>query len=49
MDADCKSWKKDQKKMGDLQVKYKKKYNYTQIKASPDGQKIAYITNERGQ
>lgn len=44
-----KKWKKDQKKMGDLNVKYKKKYNYTQIKASPDGQKIAYVTNERGQ
>ena len=44
-----KSWKKDQKKMGDLHVKYKKKYKYTQIKSSPDGQKIAYITNERGQ
>ena len=43
------AWKKDQKKMGDLKVKYKKKFNYTQIKTSSNGQKIAYITNERGQ
>lgn len=44
-----KSWRKEQKMMGDLHVKYKKKYHYTQVKASPDAEKIAYVTNERGQ
>ncbi len=44
-----KSWKKEQKRMGDLPVKYKKKYEYSQFKLSPDKENMAYVTNEMGQ
>jgi len=44
-----KQWKKEQKYMGDLRVKYKKKYRYSQFKQSPDGNKMAFVTNELGQ
>lgn len=44
-----KEWKKLDKKMGELQVKYKKKYQYSQFKLSPDGNKMAFVTNEMGQ
>lgn len=47
--ASIKSWKKEQKKMGDLPVRYKSKYNYSQFELSPDGNKIVYTTNEKGQ
>ena len=35
--------------LGDLPVKAKSHYDYTQFKLSPDGSKIAYVTNELGQ
>ncbi len=42
-------WKKEQKQMGDLPVRYKKKYRYSQFTPSPDGERLAYVTNELGQ
>lgn len=47
--AAYKSWKKEQKYLGDLKVKYKRKYQYSQFKLSPDGENMAYVTNELGQ
>lgn len=44
-----KSWKKQQGQLGDLPVKYKKKYEYSQFKLSPDGENMAFVTNELGQ
>lgn len=44
-----KSWKKEQRYLGDLKVKYKKKYQYSQFKLSPDGENMAFVTNELGQ
>lgn len=41
-----KQWRK---KMGDLPVKYKGKYDYSEFKISPDGKFLAYVTNEMGQ
>jgi hypothetical protein len=40
---------KENKLMGDLKVKYKSKYHYTQFKLSPDGKYTAFVTNELGQ
>lgn len=37
------------KGLGDLPVRVKKHYDYSQFKVSPDGSKIAYVTNELGQ
>lgn len=47
--AAIRSWKKKQRMMGDLKVKYRKKYTYSQFTLSPDGSHIAYVTNELGQ
>ncbi|MCC6600075.1 MAG: PD40 domain-containing protein, partial [Crocinitomicaceae bacterium] len=44
-----KKWRKEQKMMGDLKVRYKKKYSYSQFRLSPDGKHIAYVSNELGQ
>lgn len=44
-----KAWKKQAKLMGDLPVKFKKKYVYSQFELSPDGSKLAFVTNELGQ
>lgn len=47
--AAYKQWKKEQKYLGDLKIKYKKKFKYSQFKLSPDGEHLAYLTNELGQ
>jgi hypothetical protein len=44
-----KAWKKSQRMLGDVKVKYKKEYLYSQFKFSPDGKYMAYVTNELGQ
>lgn len=41
-----KKWKR---RMGELPVKWRKKYNYSEFTPSPDGQKVAFVTNELGQ
>ncbi len=47
--AEVKKYKKASKLLGDLPVKYKKKYQYSQFKLSPDASKMAFVTNEMGQ
>lgn len=47
--AEKRAWKKSEKKLGQLPVKYKKKYNYSQFKLSPDSTKLAFVTHEMGQ
>ena len=47
--AELKAWKKLEKQLGALAVKYKKKYTYSQFELSPDGKKMAFVTNEMGQ
>lgn len=44
-------WKSEnwRKKLGTLPIKAKKKYDYSQFKASPDGRYIAFATHEQGQ
>jgi len=42
-------WKKADRNLGELNVKYRKKYRYTRFQMSPDGRYIAYVTNELGQ
>ncbi len=42
-------FKKSEKKMGDLQVKYSPKYEYSHFTSSPDGRFMAYVTHELGQ
>jgi hypothetical protein len=42
-------YRKRCKQMGDLRVKAKLKYRYTQFRLSPNGQHMAYVTNEKGQ
>ncbi len=42
-------WKKSQKLLGTIKVKYKRDYAYSQFSLSPDGKYIAYVTNELGQ
>lgn len=44
-----KVFQKKNKLMGQLEVKYKNKYKYSQFKVSPNGENIAYVTNEMGQ
>lgn len=44
-----KAWKKENKKLGQLPVRYKKKYRYTHLNISPDARYMAYVTNEMGQ
>ena len=47
--TELKNWKKTQRYMGDVHVKYRSVFHYSQFKASPDGKHIAYVTNELGQ
>jgi len=47
--AELKAWKKLEKQLGALAVKYKKKYTYSQFELSPDAKKMAFVTNEMGQ
>jgi hypothetical protein len=42
-------WRKRSRQMGQLGVKYKKKYRYTHFSLSPEGNVMAYVTNEMGQ
>lgn len=44
-----KNWKRDAKFLGDVKVKYQKKYVYSQFYVAPDQSKVAYVTNELGQ
>lgn len=44
-----KAWQREVKRMGMLKKKYKSKYQYYQFKLSPDGDNLAYVTNEKGQ
>lgn len=44
-----KEWKRDRKMLGDIKVKYKKEYIYSNFQISPDKSKAAYVTNELGQ
>ncbi len=41
-----KKWKR---RLGELPVKWRKKYDYSELKTSPDGEYIAFATNEMGQ
>jgi len=43
------AWKKENRKLGQLPVRYKKKYRYTHLSLSPDARFMAYVTNEMGQ
>ena len=47
--AEKKFNKKHRHELGDLVVKGKRKYTYSQFKQSPDGNKMAFVTNEMGQ
>ena len=47
--AEKREWKKENKELGVIPVRYKKKYNYSQFEMSPDGSKIAFVTHEMGQ
>lgn len=44
-----KTWNKGQLLMGEIKVKYNSNYHYSQFMPSPDGSRIAYVTNELGQ
>lgn len=46
---DKRKWKKTTQQMGDVKVRVRKKYDYYQFRLSPDGEKLAYVTNEWGQ
>jgi WD40 repeat protein len=43
------AFRKNERMLGDVQVKYKKRYSYSHFTLSPDGQYIAYVTHELGQ
>jgi hypothetical protein len=45
----AKQLKKLSKLLGELPVKHRKKYVYSQFKLSPDGSQVAFVTNELGQ
>lgn len=47
--ADIRDWKKRAKHMGDLPVRFRPKYRYSQFKESPDGNYVAFVTHEFGQ
>ncbi len=46
---DIKTWRKSLKQLGDVKVRYRNKYKYTQFKQSPDGKYVSYVTHEMGQ
>ncbi len=50
-DADQQEYlrKKWKRRMGELPVKWRKKYNYSAFTPSPDGRWVAFVTNELGQ
>jgi hypothetical protein len=43
------AWKKQSKQLGEIPVKQKSKYVYSQFSESPDGKYVAWVTNEMGQ
>lgn len=43
------NWQRQSRFLGQMQVKYRKKYRYTHFSLSPEGEHIAYVTNELGQ
>ncbi|MFT5184632.1 MAG: hypothetical protein ACI84C_001764 [Flavobacteriales bacterium] len=47
--SEAKAFKKLSKLLGELPVKHKKKYVYSQFKLSPDATQVAFVTNELGQ
>jgi Tol biopolymer transport system component len=49
--ADQAKWKEEnwKRRMGQLPIKAKRKYEYSQFKASPDGRYVAFATHEQGQ
>ncbi len=46
---DKRKLKKINKMLGELPVRHKKKYIYSQFKFSPDGEHMGFVTNEMGQ
>lgn len=47
--AEKKFKKRHRKDLGDLTVKHKSRYTYSQFRISPDQSKMAFVTNELGQ
>jgi hypothetical protein len=43
------AWKKRSRQLGELPVKHKSKYVYSQFSESPDGKYVSWVTNEMGQ
>ncbi|MBI1266419.1 MAG: hypothetical protein GC193_03205 [Cryomorphaceae bacterium] len=50
-DPEQAKWKEEnwKRRMGQLPIKAKRKYEYSQFKASPDGRYVAFATHEQGQ
>jgi hypothetical protein len=48
-DSAFKAWRMQQTLMGDVEVKYKKRYHYSHFTLSPDQKHVAYVTHEMGQ
>lgn len=46
---EAKSARKNAKSLGDLQLKYRKRYRYSKFTLSPDGRNVAFVTHELGQ
>ena len=46
---EVKAYRKGERMLGELQVKYKNKYEYSHFTQSPNGRYIAYVTHEQGQ
>jgi hypothetical protein len=46
---EVKAYRKQQRMLGDIQVKYKRKFEYSHFTSSPNGRYLAYVTHELGQ
>jgi hypothetical protein len=46
---EMKTFRKAQRQLGELNVKYKSKYEYSHFIRSPDGRHVAFVTHELGQ
>jgi hypothetical protein len=44
-----KTWKREARMLGDVKVKYNKRFHYSHFSVSPDQSMVAYVTNELGQ
>jgi Tol biopolymer transport system component len=46
---ETKAYRKAQKQLGEVKVKYRSKFEYSHFTRSPDGRHVAYVTHELGQ